>query len=119
MTQTQTVPVYKKKDFATDQMVRWCPGCGDYSILAQVQTVFAELGIVLPPPAEVTKQPHNYAGRILALIGTFGLYALWWAADLMREGNAHVHEGQAWEDALAAVAEDSVSVPDHGTSPWS
>jgi 2-oxoglutarate ferredoxin oxidoreductase subunit beta len=42
MTQT---PVFKKKDFATDQMVRWCPGCGDYSILAQVQTVFAELGI--------------------------------------------------------------------------
>jgi 2-oxoglutarate ferredoxin oxidoreductase subunit beta len=36
---------YTKKDFASDQMVRWCPGCGDYSILAQVQTVFAELGI--------------------------------------------------------------------------
>jgi 2-oxoglutarate/2-oxoacid ferredoxin oxidoreductase subunit beta len=40
-----TNPVYSKKDFATDQMVRWCPGCGDYSILAQVQSVFAELGI--------------------------------------------------------------------------
>jgi 2-oxoglutarate ferredoxin oxidoreductase subunit beta len=25
------------KDFVTDQEVRWCPGCGDYSILAQVQ----------------------------------------------------------------------------------
>jgi 2-oxoglutarate ferredoxin oxidoreductase subunit beta len=35
---------YTKKDFASDQMVRWCPGCGDYSILAQVQTEFAELG---------------------------------------------------------------------------
>ena len=33
------------KDFATDQDVRWCPGCGDYSILKQVQTVFAELGL--------------------------------------------------------------------------
>ena len=33
-----------KKDFATDQMVRWCPGCGDYSILAQVQSVFAQIG---------------------------------------------------------------------------
>ena len=42
MTQT---PVYTKKDFSSDQMVRWCPGCGDYSILSQVQTVFAELGI--------------------------------------------------------------------------
>ena len=32
------------KDFATDQDVRWCPGCGDYSILKQVQTVLADLG---------------------------------------------------------------------------
>ena len=33
------------KDYATDQDVKWCPGCGDYSILKQVQTVFAELGM--------------------------------------------------------------------------
>ena len=33
------------KDFVTDQDVRWCPGCGDYSILKQVQTVLPELGI--------------------------------------------------------------------------
>lgn len=35
----------KAKDFATSQDVRWCPGCGDYSILKQVQTVFADLGL--------------------------------------------------------------------------
>lgn len=34
----------KASDYATDQDVRWCPGCGDYSILKQVQTVLAELG---------------------------------------------------------------------------
>ena len=39
-----TIPL-AAKDFATDQDVRWCPGCGDYSILKQVQTVFAELGL--------------------------------------------------------------------------
>ena len=33
------------KDFATDQEVRWCPGCGDYSILAQVQKIMPTLGI--------------------------------------------------------------------------
>jgi 2-oxoglutarate/2-oxoacid ferredoxin oxidoreductase subunit beta len=33
------------KDFTTDQEVRWCPGCGDYSILKQVQTVMPNLGI--------------------------------------------------------------------------
>jgi len=32
------------KDFATDQDVRWCPGCGDYSILKQVQSIMPELG---------------------------------------------------------------------------
>lgn len=34
-----------RKDFMSDQMVRWCPGCGDYAVLAQAQQVFAELGI--------------------------------------------------------------------------
>ncbi len=33
------------KDFATDQEVRWCPGCGDYSILAQVQKIMPGIGI--------------------------------------------------------------------------
>lgn len=37
--------VLSPKDFVTDQEVRWCPGCGDYSILKQVQTVIPELGI--------------------------------------------------------------------------
>ncbi len=39
------VPPLTAKDFATDQEVRWCPGCGDYSILAQVQKVMPGLGI--------------------------------------------------------------------------
>ena len=33
------------KDFQSDQEVRWCPGCGDYSILAQVQKIMPTLGI--------------------------------------------------------------------------
>lgn len=33
------------KDFASDQDVRWCPGCGDYSILAQVQRSFPDIGV--------------------------------------------------------------------------
>ncbi len=42
---TETLPIYKKKDFQTDQEIRWCPGCGDYAILSAVQMVFAELGV--------------------------------------------------------------------------
>src|SRR2546423_11262053 len=38
-------PTLTKKDFQTDQEVRWCPGCGDYAILSAVQSVFPELGI--------------------------------------------------------------------------
>ena len=34
----------KAKDFKSDQEVRWCPGCGDYSIIASLQSVLAELG---------------------------------------------------------------------------
>jgi 2-oxoglutarate ferredoxin oxidoreductase subunit beta len=44
-------PTFKKKDFMSDQTIRWCPGCGDYSILSQVQTVLADIG----------KAPHEIA----------------------------------------------------------
>ena len=36
-------PVLKKADFESDQAVRWCPGCGDYAILAQTQKIFPEI----------------------------------------------------------------------------
>ncbi len=36
---------YTRKDFVSDQDVRWCPGCGDYAILAQMQKVMPELGL--------------------------------------------------------------------------
>jgi len=35
----------KRKDFQSDQDVRWCPGCGDYAILKAVQSVFPQLGV--------------------------------------------------------------------------
>src|SRR6478672_11500119 len=37
--------VLKASDYASDQEVRWCPGCGDYAILMQTKKVFAKLGI--------------------------------------------------------------------------
>ncbi|MDH3743790.1 MAG: 2-oxoacid:ferredoxin oxidoreductase subunit beta [Acidobacteriota bacterium] len=39
------LPVLTRKDFQSDQEVRWCPGCGDYAILKSVQTVLPKLGI--------------------------------------------------------------------------
>jgi 2-oxoglutarate ferredoxin oxidoreductase subunit beta len=43
--ETQDIQVFTAKELVTDQEVRWCPGCGDYSILKQVQTVVPELGL--------------------------------------------------------------------------
>src|SRR4051812_9911620 len=42
---TSPLSVLKPADFASDQDVRWCPGCGDYSILAQMKKVCAKLGM--------------------------------------------------------------------------
>lgn len=39
------LPVYKAKDFTSDQEVRWCPGCGDYAILTGVRKALAKHGI--------------------------------------------------------------------------
>jgi 2-oxoglutarate ferredoxin oxidoreductase subunit beta len=40
-----TTQALNKKDYKSDQEVRWCPGCGDYSVLNTVQQVFAEIGL--------------------------------------------------------------------------
>lgn len=44
MSESATQATYTRKDFTSDQAVRWCPGCGDYAILAQTQKVFPDLG---------------------------------------------------------------------------
>ncbi len=44
MNPTVELPTLSPKDFASDQDVRWCPGCGDYSILAQVKKILPTLG---------------------------------------------------------------------------
>ncbi len=45
MSAPATLEKLTPKDFASSQEVKWCPGCGDYSILKQVQTVFPELEV--------------------------------------------------------------------------
>lgn len=44
MTMSTALPTLKPADFASNQDVRWCPGCGDYSILAQMRKVLAKIG---------------------------------------------------------------------------
>src|SRR5438132_5753607 len=45
MATTTPLTTLKPADLATDQEVRWCPGCGDYSILAQMKKALAPLGV--------------------------------------------------------------------------
>jgi hypothetical protein len=77
---------------------------------AALTGVFADLGIALPAPVAAAKQPHNYVGRIIAVVCSFGLYSLWWVADVMREGNANFQQDDGWEDALAGAT--AVAGPD-------
>ncbi len=44
MSAENNIPEYSKKDFVSDQEVRWCPGCGDYAILAAIQNVMPQIG---------------------------------------------------------------------------
>ena len=62
------------KDFATDQDVKWCPGCGDYSILKQVQTVFPDLGI--PKENFVFISGIGCSSRFTYYMDTYGMHSI-------------------------------------------
>ncbi len=62
------------KDFVTDQEVRWCPGCGDYSILAQVQKVMPTLGI--PKENIVIVSGIGCSSRFPYYMNTYGMHSI-------------------------------------------
>ena len=63
-----------KADFSSDQETRWCPGCGDYAILAAVQSFFPELGI--PPERVVFVSGIGCAGRFAYYMDTYGMHGI-------------------------------------------
>lgn len=62
------------KDFASDMDVKWCPGCGDYSILKQVQTVFPDLGI--PREDFVFISGIGCSARFTYYMDTYGMHSI-------------------------------------------
>lgn len=62
------------KDFSSDQEVRWCPGCGDYSILKQVQTVMPGLGI--PRENIVIISGIGCSSRFPYYMNTYGMHSI-------------------------------------------
>ena len=78
------VPTLTSKDFATDQEVRWCPGCGDYSILAQVQKVMPGLG--LPKENIVIISGIGCSSRFPYYMNTFGMHSIHGRATAIASG---------------------------------
>ena len=74
MTTATLPPPYTKKDFQTDQEIRWCPGCGDYAILSAVQAVFPELGI--PREKFVIISGIGCSSRFPYYVNTFGFHTI-------------------------------------------
>jgi 2-oxoglutarate ferredoxin oxidoreductase subunit beta len=68
------VPALTKADFQSDQETRWCPGCGDYAVLAAVQAFFPELGI--PPERVVFVSGIGCAGRFAYYMDTYGMHGI-------------------------------------------
>jgi 2-oxoglutarate ferredoxin oxidoreductase subunit beta len=77
-------PLFTSKDLVTDQDVRWCPGCGDYSILKQVQTVIPELGI--PREQIVFVSGIGCSSRFPYYMETFGMHSIHGRATAIASG---------------------------------
>ncbi len=68
------LPVLKPADFASDQDVRWCPGCGDYAILAQMKKVMPTLGI--PREKIVFISGIGCSSRFPYYMNTYGMHSI-------------------------------------------
>jgi 2-oxoglutarate ferredoxin oxidoreductase subunit beta len=71
---SETVELKKAKDYATDQDVKWCPGCGDYSILKQVQSVFAELQVEIDNTVFISG--IGCSSRFPYYMNTYGMHSI-------------------------------------------
>ncbi|HEY4155632.1 MAG TPA: 2-oxoacid:ferredoxin oxidoreductase subunit beta [Puia sp.] len=72
------------RDFATDQEVRWCPGCGDYSILAQVQKVLPQIGV--PRENIVIISGIGCNSRFPYYMNTYGMHSIHGRATAIASG---------------------------------
>jgi 2-oxoglutarate ferredoxin oxidoreductase subunit beta len=71
---TGTAAKLTRKDFSSDQDVKWCPGCGDYAILAQIQKTMPALGI--PPEDLVFVSGIGCSSRFPYYMQTYGFHSI-------------------------------------------
>jgi 2-oxoglutarate/2-oxoacid ferredoxin oxidoreductase subunit beta len=74
MSTSQALNVLKPSDVASDQEVRWCPGCGDYSILAQMKKVLAATGVPLDQTVFVSG--IGCSSRFPYYVNTYGMHSI-------------------------------------------
>jgi len=83
---TTAIPVTTRKDWTSDQEVRWCPGCGDYSILAALQMLLPELGV--RRESTVFLSGIGCAARFPYYMNTYGLHSIHGRAPAIATGLA-------------------------------
>ena len=83
---SDTVTLTTKKDWTSDQEVRWCPGCGDYGILLAVQTLMPELGI--QPQNTVFVSGIGCSSRFPYYMNTYGIHSIHGRAPAIATGIA-------------------------------
>ena len=81
---TPQVIALTRKDFVSDQEVRWCPGCGDYSILAQTQKVMPDFGY--PKEDIVFISGIGCSGRLPYYMNTYGFHTIHGRAPTLATG---------------------------------
>ena len=79
----------KRKDFASDQDVRWCPGCGDYAILASVQRLMPDLGV--PRENLVFISGIGCSSRFPYYMNTYGVHSIHGRAPTLATGLKAAH----------------------------
>jgi 2-oxoglutarate ferredoxin oxidoreductase subunit beta len=84
MTDAAETQPLTRKDFASDQAVRWCPGCGDYAILAQVQQTLPKLGI--PRENFVVVSGIGCSSRFPYYMNTYGIHSIHGRAPTLATG---------------------------------
>ena len=80
------VPQTTRKDWASDQEVRWCPGCGDYSILSAVQLFLPELGVRRENTVFISG--IGCAARFPYYMNTYGMHSIHGRAPAIATGLA-------------------------------
>ena len=72
----------------------------------ELALIYGRFGYPQPfPDTNRVKGPHNYVGRVVATIFSFGIYSFWWWYDMMIEPNYHFYINWSQEDALAAAVQ--------------